>query len=477
MAAPRTLYDKLWAAHHVGRRDDGQDLLYIDRVILHEVTSAQAFEGLRAEQRTLWRRQSLFAVADHQVPTTDRARGLAGFADATAQRQVQALDDNCLTYGVDQFRLTDARQGIVHVVGPEQGITLPGMSVVCGDSHTSTHGALAALAQGIGSSELEHVFATQCLVQQRSKTLRIDVTGSLGHGVSAKDLALHIIHRLGIAGGAGHAIEYTGPAVRALDMTGRFTLCNMSIEAGARTGLIAYDDVTQAYVEGRPRAPKGQRWEQASAAWRAQLHSDPGAHFDREVHIDAGDVAPMVTWGTKPDQAVPAFGHVPDPATARDEVQRRDWEAALAYMDLRPGQALAEIAIDQVFIGSCTNARLEDLRSAAAVVRGRRRSETVRRVLVVPGSGLIKQQAESEGLHRIFVDAGFEWRDAGCSMCNAMNPDQVEPGERCASTSNRNFESRQGHRARTHLLSPAMAAAAAVTGRLTDARTLRPLTP
>lgn len=468
----RTLYDKLWDTHVVSARDDGTTLLYIDRVILHEVTSAQAFSGLQKEQRGIWRAASSFAVADHQVPTTGRALGMAGFTDATARLQVQTLDDNCDRYGIAQFKLSDLRQGIVHVVGPEQGITLPGMTVVCGDSHTSTHGALAAFAQGIGSTELEHVLATQCLLQQKCRNLLVEVSGRLPAGVAAKDLALHIIGKLGVAGGTGCAIEYAGEAVRALDMAGRFTLCNMTIEAGARTGLIAYDDVTEAYVRTRPMAPKDALWQQASTEWRATLHSDPGAVFDDILHINAAEIAPLVTWGTKPDQVVPINGTVPHPSSASNAVQRADWEKALIYMDLQPGQAMNSIAIDQVFIGSCTNSRIEDLRTAAAVVRGRKRSARVARVLVVPGSGLIKAQAEAEGLHQIFLDAGFEWREAGCSMCNAMNPDQLAPGERCASTSNRNFESRQGYKGRTHLVSPAMAVAAALSGHLTDVREL-----
>ena len=473
--AARTLYDKLWDAHDAGTREDGNTLLYIDKVILHEVTSAQAFEGLDVSGRPLWRGGTMFAVADHQVPTTDRALGMAGFTDATARLQVKTLDDNCDRHGIDQFKLNDLRQGIVHVVGPEQGISLPGMTVVCGDSHTSTHGALAALAQGIGTSELEHVFATQCLTQRKAKNLRVQVNGQLPLGTSAKDLALHIIGLLGVAGGTGHAIEYAGEAVRSLDMAGRFTLCNMSIEAGARTGLIGYDETTEAYVRERPRAPRGQSWEKASAHWRANLHSDPQAQFDLELQVDASQIAPLVTWGTKPDQVVPIDACVPMPSVAADDSQRVDWEKARQYMDLEAGLAMTEIAIDQVFIGSCTNSRIEDLRAAATVARGRQRAACVKRVLVVPGSGLIKAQAEAEGLDKIFIAAGFEWREAGCSMCNAMNPDQLLPGERCASTSNRNFESRQGYRGRTHLLSPAMAVAAAVTGHLTDVRQLKPL--
>ena len=471
-AAPRTLYDKLWDAHVVGTSPDGDTQLYIDRLILHEVTSAQAFAGLEMTHRTLWRPGSIFAVADHQVPTTDRALGMDGFTDATARLQVQTLDDNCDRYGIDQFKLNDLRQGIVHIVGPEQGITLPGMTVVCGDSHTSTHGALATLAMGIGSSEVEHVCATQCLLQRKCKNLRVQVNGQLPVGVTAKDMALHIIGALGIAGGTGCAIEYAGEAVRALDMAGRFTLCNMTIEAGARAGLIAYDQITEDYVRQRPRAPKGAHWDQASAYWREQLHSDEAANFDQELVLDAALIEPLVTWGTKPDQVVSINGQVPDPDQAANAVQRDEWRQALAYMGLQAGQALNQVAIGQVFIGSCTNSRIEDLRTAAAVARGRKRAANVCRVLVVPGSGLIKAQAEAEGLHEIFLAAGFEWRDAGCSMCNAMNPDQLAPGERCASTSNRNFEGRQGSGGRTHLLSPAMAAAAAVTGRLTDVRSL-----
>ena len=472
--AARTLYDKLWDAHVAGSDAEGNTLLYIDRVLLHEVTSAQAFAGLAAEGRKAWRRDALFAVSDHQVPTTGRAQGINGITDELARLQVQTLEDNCDQLGIPQFKLQDRRQGIVHVVGPEQGLSLPGMTVVCGDSHTSTHGALAALAQGIGSSELEHVLATQTLLQQKCKNLLVDVRGRLPAGVTAKDLALHIIGRLGIAGGTGCAIEYAGEGVRALDMAGRFTLCNMTIEAGARAGLVAYDAITEAYVRERPRAPKGAAWEAASAQWRATLHSDEGARFDRTLVVEANEIAPLVTWGTKPDQVVPITGAVPDPASAGNAVQRADWEKALAYMALAPGQKLDGLPIDQVFIGSCTNSRIEDLRAVAAIARGRSKSPRVARVLVVPGSGLVKAQAEAEGLHQVFLDAGFEWREAGCSMCNAMNPDVLAPGERCASTSNRNFEGRQGYRGRTHLVSPAMAAAAAVTGHLTDVRALTP---
>ncbi len=465
----KTLYDKLWDAHVVKTGDDGNALLYIDRNIIHEVTSAQAFEGLRVAGRDLWRREATFAVADHQVPTTERHRGLDGFKDLIARTQVETLTANCEAYGITEFTLQDPRQGIVHVVGPEQGITLPGMTVVCGDSHTSTHGALAALAQGIGTSELEHVFATQCLLQRKCKNLLVEVEGQLPPGVTAKDLSLYIIRRLGSAGGSGFAIEYAGEAVRALSMAGRFTLCNMTIEAGARTGLVAFDDTTADYVRARPFAPQGEDWGRALASWR-NLHSDAGAHVDRAFVFDAADIAPHVTWGTKPDQVAPVTEWVPHPDEAADAVQREDWRNALAYMNLQPGTALQDIAVDQVFIGSCTNSRLEDLRAAAAVVKGQKLAGNIRRALVVPGSGMIKAEAEAEGLHEVFLDAGFEWREAGCSMCNAMNPDQLGAGERCASTSNRNFEGRQGYRGRTHLVSPAMAAAAAIAGHFVDVR-------
>ena len=468
---PRTLYDKLWDAHHVGDTADGQSLLYIDRVILHEVSSAQAFEGLQAAGRGVWRRGSVFGVADHQVPTTDRAAGLAGIADAGARLQVQTLEDNCARTGVDFFPLSDARQGIVHVVGPEQGITLPGMTVVCGDSHTSTHGAFAALAHGIGTSEVEHVLATQCLAAKKAKNFRVWVDGTLGEGVTAKDLALAIIGAMGTAGGTGYTLEYAGPAIRALSMEGRMTLCNMAIEAGARAGLVAFDEVTAAYVEGRPYAPAGALWDQALEAW-SDLVSDPDASFDRELVLDASVLEPQVSWGTSPEMVAPITGQVPDPAQCDDPVRAESWAGALRYMDLAAGQALTSIALDRVFIGSCTNSRIEDLRSAAAVARGRRVASTIKQALVVPGSGLVKRQAEEEGLDEIFRAAGFEWRDPGCSMCLAMNADRLGPGEHCASTSNRNFEGRQGHGGRTHLVSPAMAAAAAISGHFTDVRIL-----
>lgn len=466
---PKTLYDKLWDAHVVVERDDGNSLIYIDRNIIHEVTSAQAFEGLRTQGRPLWRADSIFAVADHQVPTTDRAKGLDGFTDLIAREQVETLDSNCRDYGIQQFLLSDPRQGIVHIVGPEQGITLPGMSVVCGDSHTSTHGALSALAQGIGTSDLEHVFATQCLLQRKCRNLRVEVNGELGAGVSAKDLALHIIRLLGSAGGNGFAIEYAGEAVRALSMEGRFTLCNMTIEAGARTGLVAFDEVTEAYVRSRPYAPKEEDFMQALDSWRA-LYSDPDAVFDKQLMIDAATVAPSVSWGVRPDQTLAINECIPRLSDAESPEQRSDWQHALAYMGLAEGTALSDIAVDQVFIGSCTNGRIEDLRAAAGCVKGRAKHIGVKRVLVVPGSGEVKRQAEQEGLDEIFRAAGFEWREPGCSMCNAMNPDQLAAGERCASTSNRNFEGRQGYRGRTHLVSPVMAVAAAIHGRLFDCR-------
>lgn len=470
-AAPLTLYDKLWQSHIVSQRGDGNALIYIDRLLLHEVTSAQAFSGLQQAGRTVWRPASSFAVADHQVPTTDRAAGLDGFSDVIARSQVETLSANCRQWGIREFALGDPRQGIVHVVGPEQGIILPGMTMVCGDSHTSTHGALACLAQGIGSSELEHVLASQCLLQKKSKNLQVLVDGELPPGCTAKDLALHIIAQLGSAGGAGYAIEYAGEAVEKLSMEGRFTLCNMSIEAGARTGLVAYDQKTEDYVCGRPYAPRGADWQLARRHWQ-QLRSDAGARFDRQLHVDAAEVAPQITWGTKPEQVIAVGSRVPLLNEARSPGQREEWRQAMAYMGLTEGQSLAELTLDQVFIGSCTNARIEDLRAAAQVVAGRRVSPQLKRALVVPGSGLVKAQAEREGLDKLFTAAGFEWRDAGCSMCNAMNPDYLGPGERCASTSNRNFEGRQGYRGRSHLLSPAMAAAAAIAGRFVDVRKL-----
>ncbi|MEN8174562.1 MAG: 3-isopropylmalate dehydratase large subunit [Pseudomonadota bacterium] len=464
---PKTLYDKLWNAHVV-REDDGTTLLYIDRHLVHEVTSPQAFEGLRLSGRSPWRRSANLATPDHNVPTTDRARGIA---DPVSRLQVDTLDANCAEFGITEFRMEDPRQGIVHVIGPEQGATLPGMTVVCGDSHTSTHGAVGALAFGIGTSEVEHVLATQCLIQKKSKSMRVNVDGELGPGVTAKDIILAVIGEIGTAGGTGFAIEFAGEAVRALSLEGRMTLCNMTIEAGARAGFVAVDDKTIEYVRGRPYAPRGENWEKAVTWWKT-LHSDAGATFDREVHIDAAGIQPQVTWGTSPEMVVPVDGRVPDPAAARDAVQAEGWRRALEYMGLEAGTPVDEIAIDKVFIGSCTNSRIEDLRAAAEVVRGRRVADKVKLAMVVPGSGLVKQQAEVEGLDQVFTEAGFEWREPGCSMCLAMNADRLESGERCASTSNRNFEGRQGQGGRTHLVSPAMAAAAAVAGHFVDVRVL-----
>jgi 3-isopropylmalate/(R)-2-methylmalate dehydratase large subunit len=466
--AGKTLYDKLWDDHVVRVDDDGTTLLYIDRHLVHEVTSPQAFEGLRLAGRRPWRAGANVAVPDHNVPTTDRA---AGIADPIARLQVETLDANCREFGITEFRMDDPRQGIVHIIGPEQGFTLPGMTVVCGDSHTSTHGALGALAFGIGTSEVEHVLATQCLLQKKSKNMRVSVEGPLPAGVTAKDVVLAVIGAIGTAGGTGYAIEFAGEAVRGLSVEGRMTLCNMAIEAGARAGMVAVDDTTLAYVEGRPHAPRGALWERAAAAWRG-LASDPDAVFDREVRLDAAAIRPQVTWGTSPEMVAPVDGQVPDPQAEPDPVRREGMRRALEYMGLAPGTAIQDIALDKVFIGSCTNGRIEDLRAAAAVVRGRRVAPSVKLALVVPGSGLVKRQAEAEGLDRVFADAGFEWREPGCSMCLAMNADRLEPGERCASTSNRNFEGRQGAGGRTHLVSPAMAAAAAVAGHFVDVRRL-----
>ena len=462
----KTLYDKLWDSHVVRELADGTCLLYIDRQLVHEVTSPQAFAGLRARARGLWRPEANLAVADHNVPTCDRALGIT---DATSRRQIEALERNCRDFHVPLFAMDDIRQGIVHVVGPEQGATLPGMTIVCGDSHTSTHGAFGALAYGVGTSEVEQVLATQCLLQKRSRTMRVRLEGILPKGVGAKDMALAVIGKLGTAGGTGCAIEFAGSAVRALSMEGRMTLCNMAIEAGARAGLVAVDETTITYLAGRPFAPSGALWERAVAAWRG-LVSDGDAQFDHEWEIDVGALAPQVTYGTSPEMVVPVEGRVPDPAAERDPARREALAAALAYMDLRPGTAITDIAVDVVFIGSCTNARLEDLRDAAAMIAGRRLAPGVRRALVVPGSGLVKRAAEAEGLDRVFTEAGFEWRDPGCSMCLAMNADRLESGERCASTSNRNFEGRQGAGGRTHLVSPRMAAAAAIAGHFVDIR-------
>jgi 3-isopropylmalate/(R)-2-methylmalate dehydratase large subunit len=467
MAQPRTLFDKIWQSHVVHVAEDGTCLLYIDRHLVHEVTSPQAFEGLRAAGRRVRRPRAALAVADHNVPTTDRSHGIA---DPESRLQVQTLGDNCREFGITYFPMDDVRQGIVHIVGPEEGFTQPGMTIVCGDSHTSTHGAFGALAFGIGTSEVEHVLATQTLIQKPAKNMRITVAGRLPVGVTAKDVVLAIIGRIGTAGGTGHVIEYAGEAIRGLSVEGRMTICNMSIEAGARAGLIAPDETTFDYLKGRPMAPKGAAFERAVSYWRT-LPTDDGARFDREVTLDASAVEPQVTWGTSPQDVLPISGRVPDPGEERDEAKRRAMERALAYMGLRPGTPLAEISVDAVFIGSCTNARIEDLRRAAEVAKGRKVAKSVR-AMVVPGSGLVKRQAESEGLDRVFLEAGFEWREPGCSMCLAMNADRLAPGERCASTSNRNFEGRQGRGGRTHLMSPEMAVAAAVTGRLSDVRSL-----
>ena len=463
----QTLYDKLWSTHQVHEEADGTALIYIDRHLVHEVTSPQAFEGLEINGRKPWRLKSIVATADHNVPTTSRVEGIT---DPIARLQVETLDRNIEKFGVqDYFGMNDTRQGIVHVIGPEQGATLPGMSVVCGDSHTSTHGAFAALAFGIGTSEVEHVMATQCLVTKKSKSLLIRVEGKVGRGVTAKDIALAIIGRIGTAGGTGSAIEFAGSAIRALSMEGRMTLCNMAIEAGARAGMIAADDKTMEYLRGRPFAPKGDMFDKAAAYWRT-LKSDDGAMFDRMVELDAANITPQVTWGTSPEMVTGIDGRVPEPARESDPVRRESMERALQYMGLNPGTLISEIRIDKVFIGSCTNSRIEDLRAAAGVVNGRHIAANVTLALVVPGSGLVKRQAEAEGLDKVFLAAGFEWREPGCSMCLGMNDDRLSPGERCASTSNRNFEGRQGAGGRTHLVSPEMAAAAAIAGRFADVR-------
>jgi 3-isopropylmalate/(R)-2-methylmalate dehydratase large subunit len=467
MGRPRTLFDKIWDSHLVDRQEDGTCLLYIDRHLVHEVTSPQAFEGLRLAGRKVRRPEATLAVADHNVPTTDRSHGIA---DEESRIQVETLARNCADFGVPYIPMDDARQGIVHIIGPEQGFTLPGTTIVCGDSHTATHGAFGALAFGIGTSEVEHVLATQTLIQKPAKNMRITVDGARPAGVTAKDVILAIIGRLGTAGGTGHVIEYAGPAIAELSMEGRMTVCNMSIEAGARAGLIAPDDTTYAYLQGRPLAPKAGRWETAVAAWRT-LPSDAGATYDTEVRLSAGDIEPQVTWGTSPEDVVPVTGRVPDPAAAADAGKRESIEQALAYMGLTPGMAMRDVRIDKVFIGSCTNSRIEDLREVAALVAGRTVADGVQ-ALIVPGSGLVKLQAEEEGLDTILRAAGFEWREPGCSMCLAMNADKLQPGERCASTSNRNFEGRQGRGGRTHLMSPGMAAAAAIAGHIADVREL-----
>ncbi len=471
---PLTLYEKIWADHVVERRDDGTCLIYIDRHLVHEVTSPQAFEGLRSAGRPVRRPDLTLAVPDHNLPTTarvDAAGQPIPIADSASREQLAALRRNAPEFGIRYIDATAREQGIVHVVGPEQGFTLPGTTLVCGDSHTAAHGALGALAFGIGTSEVEHVLATQTLLLTPSRTMEVRVDGTLGFGVTAKDVILTIIGRIGAAGGTGHVIEYTGEVIRDLSIEGRLTIANMSIEGGARAGLIAPDDKTFAYLKGRPLAPTGDDWDRAVAYWRT-LPTDAGARYDRTVHIDASDIAPALTWGTSPEDVVPITGAVPDPDSFADPAKREAARKSLAYMGLTPGTRMQDIAVEHIFIGSCTNSRIEDLRAAAAVLRGRRIADGIRQALVVPGSGLVKHQAEAEGLDRIFTDAGFEWREPGCSMCLGMNPDKVPPGERCASTSNRNFVGRQGPGARTHLVSPVMAAAAAVTGRLTDVRDL-----
>ncbi|GAA6130141.1 3-isopropylmalate dehydratase large subunit [Halopseudomonas sabulinigri] len=467
----KTLYDKLWDSHLVKQRDDGSALIYIDRHILHEVTSPQAFEGLRLAGRQPWRIDANIATPDHNVPTTkaERAGGLEAIADEVSRIQVKTLDENCDSFGILEFKMNDLRQGIVHVVGPEQGATLPGMTVVCGDSHTSTHGAFGALAHGIGTSEVEHVLATQCLVAKKMKNMLVKVEGELGFGVTAKDIVLAVIGKIGTAGGNGHAIEFAGSAIRDLSVEGRMTICNMAIEAGARVGLVACDEKTIAYVKDRPYAPKGADWDNAVAAW-ADLVSDADAVFDSVVELDAAEIKPQVSWGTSPEMVLAVDQRVPDPTAEADVVKRDSIVRALKYMGLNANQPITDIHLDRVFIGSCTNSRIEDLRAAAAVAKGRKVSASVKQALVVPGSGLVKAQAEKEGLDAIFTAAGFEWREPGCSMCLAMNPDKLQSGEHCASTSNRNFEGRQGNGGRTHLVSPAMAAAAAIAGHFVDVR-------
>ncbi|HGM5553617.1 MULTISPECIES: 3-isopropylmalate dehydratase large subunit [Pseudomonas] len=470
--AGKTLYDKLWDSHLVKQRDDGSALIYIDRHIIHEVTSPQAFEGLRLAGRKPWRIDANIATPDHNVPTTpERKGGIEAIADQVSRLQVQTLDDNCDEYGIVEFKMNDIRQGIVHVISPEQGATLPGMTVVCGDSHTSTHGAFGALAHGIGTSEVEHVLATQCLVAKKMKNMLVRVEGQLPFGVTAKDIVLAVIGKIGTAGGNGHAIEFAGSAIRDLSVEGRMTICNMSIEAGARVGLVAADEKTVEYVKGRPFAPKGAQWDQAVEAWK-DLVSDADAKFDTVVELDAAQIKPQVSWGTSPEMVLAVDQNVPDPAKEMDLVKRDSIVRALKYMGLTANQAITDIQLDRVFIGSCTNSRIEDLRAAAVIAKGRKVASTIKQAIVVPGSGLVKAQAEAEGLDKIFLEAGFEWREPGCSMCLAMNPDRLESGEHCASTSNRNFEGRQGAGGRTHLVSPAMAAAAAVNGRFIDVREL-----
>ncbi|MCG7984165.1 MAG: 3-isopropylmalate dehydratase large subunit [Candidatus Thiodiazotropha lotti] len=459
----KTLYDKLWESHLVRTDEDGTALIYIDRHLVHEVTSPQAFEGLRLAGRKPWRTNANLATPDHNVPTTERSGGVSTIADPVSRLQVETLDQNCRDFAITEFEMLDPRQGIVHVIGPEQGATLPGMTVVCGDSHTSTHGAMGALAFGIGTSEVEHVLATQCLIQKKSKSMQVRVDGQVAPGVTAKDIVLAIIAKIGTAGGTGYAIEFAGDAIEALSIEGRLTLCNMAIEAGARAGFVAVDQKTIDYVKGRPYAPKGEDWNKAVAYWQT-LHTDPGAEFDKVVTLDGAAIKPQVTWGTSPEMVVGVDQAVPDPAAETDKVKADGMRRALEYMGLEAGTPIRDITVDKVFIGSCTNSRIEDLRSAAEVAKGQQVASNVKLALIVPGSGLVKAQAEKEGLDRIFVEAGFEWREPGCSMCLAMNADRLEPGERCASTSNRNFEGRQGQGGRTHLVSPAMAAAAAIHG-------------
>jgi 3-isopropylmalate/(R)-2-methylmalate dehydratase large subunit len=463
----KTLYEKIWDSHVIDQGDDGTCLIYIDRHLVHEVTSPQAFEGLRLAARKVRNKNATLAVADHNVPTTDRSEGIK---EEDSRIQIETLSENCKAFGIELFDMNDKRQGIVHIIGPEQGFTLPGTTIVCGDSHTATHGAFGALAFGIGTSEVEHVLATQTLLQKPSKTMRITVNGQLGEGITAKDLILAIIGKIGTAGGTGHVIEYAGDAVKALSMEGRMTVCNMSIEGGARAGLIAPDETTFQYLKGLPKAPTGENWEKALDYWRT-LPSDEGASYDKEVTLNAAEIEPTVTWGTSPEDVLPISSYVPDPATATNENQKSAMERSLEYMGLKPGTALSDIPIDVVFIGSCTNGRIEDMRAVANIAKGRKVAEGLQ-ALVVPGSGLVKQQAEEEGLDKVLIEAGFEWREPGCSMCLAMNADRLEPGQRCASTSNRNFEGRQGRGGRTHLMSPSMAAAAAIIGKLTDIRSL-----
>ncbi len=463
----KTLYEKLFESHIV-RKEDGTYLIYIDRHLVHEVTSPQAFEGLRINHRPVWRNKSILAVPDHNVPTTDRSLGIS---DPISKIQVETLDENCKHFGLTQFPMNDSRQGIVHVIGPEQGSTLPGMTIVCGDSHTSTHGAFGALAMGIGTSEVEHVLATQCLILKKFKTMEVRVEGKLNKGITAKDIALALIGKIGTAGGTGYAIEFTGESIRSLSMEGRMTLCNMAIEAGARAGMVAVDEVTMSYVENRPFSPKGEALEKAKAYWKT-LHSDKDAKFDKVVMLNGSEILPQVTWGTSPEMVVSIEGMTPDPKNENDPSKRKSIEDALTYMGLEPNLPINQIKIDKIFIGSCTNSRIEDLREAANVLKGKKIAQNIKLALAVPGSGLVKLQAEKEGLDQIFIEAGFEWREPGCSMCLAMNADRLNPGERCASTSNRNFEGRQGQGGRTHLVSPSMAAAAGIHGHFVDIRSL-----